>query len=180
MTQSFFDEDEDRAVQTLAIQLCREYGINPNWVLHDDQDAPLRSCPPPEWTPVFAMGSVHPKTGCWRFETVEHIALASHLLSPSRFVTRMDSRSLEPRIRQGAYLVVDTAQDQVPEKPAPGIPFAIDVQGEGLVVRMTRYERQADSLELTGIEPGTPAVFVPCAASDSRVVGRVVWVAQAL
>lgn len=136
------------------------------------------------------MASIHPRTGRWRLAEVERIALAPSLLSPTRFVTRMDSRALEPRIRLGAYLIVDTAQELVPATsvaPTTAMPpteeasvFAVDLHGEGLVVRLARYVSALNRLELLALERKAPTLVVPGDDPDCRVVGRVVWVAQDL
>jgi hypothetical protein len=175
---------DNKQLHSMALRHCREYGLDSAWILSGHGKAAKAFAPVSpavsELTPVFAMASVHPQSGRWRLKEIERIALAPELLSPTRFVTRMDGRCLEPRIRHGAYLVVDTARDRVPERPDASTPFAVDVQGEGLVVRLARYERSAHRLELTGVAPNVPPFVVPCGAPDSRVVGQVVWVAQCL
>jgi len=179
LLQTFVDMYEDEAIGSLILRHCREYGIDPDWVFTGRgcvETAVISSA----MTPVFAMSSVHPETGRWQLVEIERIALAPQILSPARFVTRMESRSLEPRIREGAYLVVDTAQDQVPEDEEGLVPFAVDLVGEGLVVRMAHYDRHANRVKLTSLAPGVPPVVVPCDAPEHRVVGRVVWVAQTL
>jgi len=185
---SFLDRQNDEGIRSLALRYCREYGLDPQWILHGQaqNDAAGRLS---EWTPVFAMASIHPRTGRWRLAEVERIALAPSLLSPTRFVTRMDSRALEPRIRLGAYLIVDTAQEFVPATsadPADASPteeasaFAVDLHGEGLVVRLARYVSALNKLELLALERKAPTLVVPSDDPDCRVVGRVVWVAQDL
>ncbi|MHC1710784.1 MAG: helix-turn-helix transcriptional regulator [Solidesulfovibrio sp.] len=175
---------DNKQLESMALRHCREYGLDSVWILTGHGEAggvhPFSSGGVSELTPVFAMTSVYPQSGRWRLKEIERIPLAPELLSPTRFVTRMDGRCLEPRIRHGAYLVVDTARGQVPEGSDASTPFAVDVQGEGLVVRLARYERSANRLELTGVEPNVPPFVVPCGAPDSRVVGQVVWVAQSL
>lgn len=179
LLQQFVDVYEDNAIDSLIMRHCREYGIAPDWVFKG-VGCPETAVAASASTPVFAMSSVHPKTGRWRLVEIERITLAPHILSPTRFVTRMECRSLEPRIREGAYLVVDTEQDQLPETADNFAPFAVDVAGEGLIVRMACYERRSDRVRLTSLTPGLPPMLMRHNASEHRVVGRVVWVAQTL
>ncbi|WP_300160614.1 S24 family peptidase [Solidesulfovibrio sp.] len=164
---------------------CREYGIDPRIILGEDvlSHTPARIV----MMPVFAMDVVHPRTGRWGLREIERIALLSRLLGPTRFLTRMEGRALEPRIRHGAYLMVDTAQDLPPAKSPDdasadeaGVPFALDIPGEGLVVRLTRYIDGRDSFELAALDRAVPTFVVPRGEDGCRIVGRVVWVAQEL
>lgn len=180
LAQSLFEKRDDTGIRSLALRHCREYGLDATWILQGQGQGPDSAGLPPDLTPVFAMTSVHPRTGRWRLEEVERIALSPEILSPTRFVTRMDSRALEPRLRLGAYLVVDTALDRIPGKDDPDAALAVDVRGEGLVVRMARYDRRSNMLELAALDRTLPPLVVPCGEPESRVVGRVVWVAQAL
>ena len=61
------------------------------------------------------MSCVNPGTGRWQRREIERIALSAAILAPGRFVSRMEERCLEPRIVQGAYMVIDTEDDSVPE-----------------------------------------------------------------
>ncbi|WP_428558459.1 MAG: hypothetical protein ACP59X_11820 [Solidesulfovibrio sp. DCME] len=179
----YYPQENQAGVRSLVLRHCREYGLAPEDIAGQDlaHPAPGRVT----LTPVFAMASTNPRTGCWRLDEIERIALSSHLLGPTRFVTRMDSRALEPRIRLGAYLVVDTAQDlppaashaQLPPE-AEGTPFAMDIKDEGLVVRLTRYDAGHDSWELAALDQSVPPMVVPRQNEGCRLVGRVVWVAQ--
>jgi hypothetical protein len=163
---------------------CREYGIDPRIILGEDVlgHAPARTV----MTSVFAMDAVHPRTGRWRLREIERIALPSRLLGPTRFLTRMEGHALEPRIRQGAYLLVDTSQDLPPARShdasdlETGVLFALDILGEGLVVRLTRYDDTRDSFELAALDGAVPPMAVPRGEEGGRIVGRVVWVAQEL
>lgn len=180
LAAGYYTEDDTEGLVSLVMRHCREYGIDPREVLGDG--AP--QCPPGiVMTPVFTMAATHPRTGRWRLAEIERIALSPRLLGPTRFVTRMDERALEPRIRQGAYLVVDTAQELPPagiRAEEQGVPFALDLSGEGLVVRLTCYDHSRDCFELAALDSAQPPRTVPRETAGCRVVGRVVWVAQEL
>jgi hypothetical protein len=168
--------DED-ALRSLALRHCREYALDAAWVLRGQGNPP---CSPPVLTPVFAMTRIHPVTGRWQLQEIERIALAPAILSPSRFVTRMDGTGLEPRIRHGAYLVVDTREDRVPDSPDTQMLFAVSMRGEGLVVRLARWDGPAGRMVLSDLRAQSLPFFVPGDGTESQVVGRVVWVAQPL
>ncbi len=183
MAAIYYPEENEAGVRSLVLRHCREYGIAPEDIAGEDLVDSLTGGV--SLTPVFAMGSTHPRTGCWRLTEIERIALSSRLLGPSRFVTRMDSRALEPRIRLGAYLVVDTAQELPPTAARPGLApeaegaaFALDLKGEGLLVRLTRYDADHDRWELAALDRSVPPMVVPRGTDGCRLVGRVVWVAQ--
>ena len=171
-----FDATTPGPDETMALvdKACRTYDLDRAWILHGENGMDVA-----QETPVFAMQRVSPASGRWQLEEVERIMLGTSILGPGRFVTKMESRALEPNIRQGAYVVVDTEQDRVPADNATAAAFAVDIHGEGLVVRLARM-RDADHLELFSADSHLPPVVVPLGDSDSRVVGRVVWVAQTL
>ena len=64
--------------------------------------------------------------------------------------------------------------------PGQGDLFAVDLVGEGLVIRLARRDVQTDSLRLTALAPTTPPLRLPLAETGHRLLGRVVWVAQLL
>jgi hypothetical protein len=181
------ETDDEAALRDWVLRHHGQYGLDPIWILTGIGQPPLAGNRAATGVaPVFAMSPIDPQTGRWRPMVVERIALAPSILSPTRFVVRMDARTMEPRIRQGAYLVVDTEQVGIPEKSG-SCPdrtdqariFAVDLAGEGLVVRLVQREMRLGRLELTGLVPAVPPQFVS-PESEIRVVGRVVWVAQTL
>ncbi len=172
-------QGDDAARRSLALRHCREYALDADWVLLG-RGRPENAAPLPALTPVFAMSSVNPDTGRWQRREIERIAFSSDILSPGRFVSRMEERCLEPRILQGAYMVIDADDDSVPEDRESQAAFAVDMRGEGLVVRLARHDRDASLLELFGLTPDCPPFFTPPGDSESLLVGRVVWVAQPL
>ena len=162
---------DDDAIRSLALRHCREYSLNPDWVLLGQGCPPCASC---ELTPVFAMSRIHPVTGRWRIAEIERIALAPGILASGRFVTCMEGTGLEPRIRHGAYLVVDTREVRVPDTLETQAFFAVAMRGEGLVVRLAHWDWEAGRVVLYDLRPRSLPLFAP----RDGVVGRVVWVAQ--
>ena len=186
IVRSVLDTQDDAALNSLALRHCREFDLDPAWILHG-QGEPAVPETPVAWAPVFAMSATHPRTGRWQLREIERIALAPSILSPSRFVTRMDSPALEPCIHKGAYLVVDTAQDTIgPPNVAPQaadaatVPFAMDIQGQGLVVRMLPSRRNPAQAQPAACDTGEAGAGYVRDGEHARIVGRVVWVAQTL
>jgi hypothetical protein len=179
--------EDESALRDWILRNHGRYGLDPLWILTGIGQPPrLLEAGSPPLAPVFAMSPIDPQTGRWRPLVRERIALAPSILSPTRLVVRMDDRGMEPRIRQGAYLVVDSGDVRIPEKSADGenqartAPiFAVDVIGEGLVVRLVQHEARRSRLLLTGLDPAFPTLFLPV-ETETRVLGRVVWVAQTL
>lgn len=179
---------DESALREWVLRHHARLGFDPVWVLTGVDRSPGHPEPQGDGlSPVYAAGSVDPRTGHWRRHVREHVSLPPTVVRPGRFVVRMESRAMEPRLRLGAYLVVDANQDAVPalladQDPATvaqGPVFAVDVPGEGLVVRLARRDERLDRLVLTGLAPaGTP--FFLSSLSDCRILGRVVWVAQTL
>ncbi|KHK04349.1 hypothetical protein [Desulfovibrio sp. TomC] len=166
----FHDGD---AIRSLVLRHCREYSLDPAWVLLGRGSPPTS---PPELTPVFAMSRIHPVTGRWQITEIERIALAPGILASGRFVTRMEGTALEPRIHHGAYLVVDTREVRVPETHETQAFFAVALRGEGLVVRLAHWDSEAGRVVLSELRPRSLPLFAP----RDGVVGQVVWVAQTM
>lgn len=185
IVRSLLATQDDAAIRSLARRHCREYALNPAWILEGrERETALLPDAATTWAPVFAMAATHPGTGRWQLREIERIALAPFMLGPSRFVIRMDSAALEPRIRRGAYLVVDTAEDAGAARndaaergvSEPTAPFAMDIRGKGLVVCMLPDgQGELAALRQKEVEGVLSGEAVP-----TRIVGRVVWVAQSL
>jgi hypothetical protein len=176
---------DDVSVRDWVLRHHGQYGLDPVWILTGQGQPPgtaPRTAVPV--TPVFAMPPIDPRTGHWQPLPVGSINLPPSVLTPSRFVVRMDNRAMEPRIRPGAYLVVETAAVEIPGTPtrADGEArlFAVDVPGEGLLVRMVHDDVGLGRLVLTSLDRNYPPLFLPRIADNPPVIGRVVWVAQAL
>lgn len=181
------DAQGDAAVRDWVLRHHVRLGLDPVWILTGvgQPPRPLKTDDGIA-TPVFATTSIDPRTGHWRPLIRERIGLPAALVSPGRFVIRMESRAMEPRLRLGAYLVVDESQTDLPAPPSgqeeqvtQGPVLAVEVPGEGLVVRLARLDAQRQRLVLTGLDPSCPPYSLS-RHTEYRVVGRVVWVAQTL
>lgn len=179
---------DEPALRDWILRNHKRLGLDPVWLL-TGVEQPGRPATSDESldVPVFSAVAVDSRTGHWRPLVRERIRLPASLVCPGRFVIRMETRAMEPRLRLGAYLVVDEGQtappllvvDQEPAQAAQNPIFAVDVPGEGLVVRLACLDDRRQRLVLTGLDPSSPPYCLPRQA-DYRVVGRVIWVAQTL
>jgi hypothetical protein len=144
----------------------------------DADNFPLPS--EPVLTPVFAMSPIDPRTGRWRIEEIERIALPSQVAASSRFVARMEESVMEPQVRQGAYLVIDMAQDRLPEEGSARALYAVSLRGEGLVVRLAHWDVPGRRMVLSDLRPGGLPLYVAADSPDSALIGRVAYIAQPL
>ena len=179
---------DETALRDWVLRHYGQYAIDPVWVLTGHGQPPdVGALADITETPVFALAPIDPGNGHWAPRPIETIRLAPELLGSSRFVVKMDNRAMEPRIRQGAYLVVDADDVAIPRNPLETAPspesakvFAVAVTGEGLLVRLVVHDPNRNRLVLTSLDPDYPPLFIPQPNADSRVVGRVVWLAQNL
>ena len=180
--------EDERRLREWVLRHHARYGLDPIWILTGvgQPSSTLRQTDD-RLTPVFAMSAIDPHTGSWRPYVVERIALGPELIDQDQFVLRMDDRSMEPRIRQGAYLIVDPHQKTLPEKsPSPepaglqGRIFAVEVPGEGLVARITQVETPAHRVLLSSLCDNGQVRILPRTMAQKLVKGRVIRIAQSL
>lgn len=179
---------DETALRDWVLRHYVRYGLDPVWILTGRGASPARDDPPgTRLAPVFAMSPIDPESGRWQPTIVGRIALDETIMTQGRFVIRLEDRALEPRIRCGAYLVVDPAPDRLADIPtvtdppsATGPVLAVAIPGEGLVVRFASREPGKNRLVLAGLDPAYPHLVMPWATAAERLVGRVVWMAQTL
>ena len=94
--------------------------------------------------------------------------------SPGLYVVRIDGSSMEPQIRKGAYVGIDTAQKHV----ASGELYGVRLPYEGLVLRRAYIDMQNKCLVLRSDNPSHPEVFLPLEGHEASIVGRVSWLLQ--
>ena len=93
---------------------------------------------------------------------------------PSLNVIAIDSSYMEPVIRKGAYVGIDTASCHV----ASGELYAVRLPYEGIVVRRAFVDAENARIVLRSETAAHPEAFFPLAEAEQRVAGRVVWVFQ--
>lgn len=179
---------DERQLREWVLRHHAQYGLDPIWILtgvgptpptRGQQDVSLR--------PVFAMTSIDPHTGAWRPDVVDRIALGPELIHAGQFVVRMEDRSMEPNIHQGAYLIVDPQQTRLPDCPprpetshVQGRIFAVEMPGQGLVARIVQVEQPSKRIVLSALATGDQPHVLPPEHAHRLVKGRVIRIAQPL
>lgn len=93
---------------------------------------------------------------------------------PGLLVVRIDITSMEPSIRKGAYVGIDTNQRHV----ASGELYGVNLPYEGLVLKRAYIDMQNQNLALRSENPAHPEVFLPLEGHEAHIVGRVAWILQ--
>jgi SOS-response transcriptional repressor LexA len=125
---------------------------------------------------VHAMNSLDPKTGAWTPTAIETIEIAESLIRPRLLVVRMEDAGMEPVIRRQAYVGLD--RDDVTARN--GEIYALDIPGEGLVIKQVEPDGAGRRLRLVSASPRHAERSLAQGGSDYVVIGRVVWVIQDL
>jgi len=177
------------------LKLYRSHGLNPNW-LSDGQepvylnasrgtvsaDNLLRETPASYGrtnargrvvqVSTMAGDSANPKT--WTPQAVEDLSIPESFHRPELIVVRVDSASMEPLIRRGAFVGIDTAQRQHPD----GELCAVHFPHQGLLIRRVYF--QNGQFVLRAEEKEHADLLVPATEMAARTLGQVVWVIQNL
>lgn len=95
---------------------------------------------------------------------------------PGLYVVRIDASGMEPQIRKGAFVGIDTMQRHV----ASGELYAVRLPYEGLVLKRAYVDSQNSRLILRSEDASHPEVSLPLEGHETHIVGRVAWVLQRL
>jgi hypothetical protein len=171
------------------ITLYRSLGLEPDWVLYGQEPISRRDgftlgaavreplggyAGAPTKATVYAMRQTDPATGCWLREALESIPLFDGLKRPNLLVVKMDSAGMEPTIRRDAYVGIDC--DDV--RMRSGEVYAMDIPGEGLVIKRVIRDLEAKRLTLLADNPTHQAQNLSLEHPGITPVGRAVWIIQ--
>lgn len=107
-------------------------------------------------------------------QVVGKLNLPQSFADPGLIVIRIDVTSMEPSIRKGAYVGIDTNQRHV----SSGELYGVCLPYEGLVLKRAYIDMQNKNLILRSENPAHPEVFLPLEGHDTHMVGRVAWILQ--
>lgn len=93
------------------------------------------------------------------------------LAGPDVKVLLLDSTGMEPLIRKGAYIGVDTSQTQV----VAGELYAVNLPFEGVVIKRIFPHSVRGESTLRAENPQHPEMTMPTEKLGEAVLGRVVW-----
>jgi hypothetical protein len=176
------------------IKLYQIYNLNPNWILDGEMPQFLgeqRGGAFPVKEPVEAYGrkpkhhqmpvySMTPdnvdQPGLWQERPVEFLSVPDQLHRPGLLVVRMDESDMEPVIQRGAYVGIDRDRKAV----RSGMLYALDMPVEGLIIKKVLHDAENARLVLRSENTKFTDQLLPAENAADRVVGRVVWVMQAV
>lgn len=175
-----------------CIKLFERYGLNPDWIKKgqgpmylkteagylkaDVEEAPAakeENTPYANANTKNALVSVFSMLA-WdggALKTLDKIALPLTLTGPSIVTFRLDSTSMEPLLRKGAYIGVDTSQRQI----VSGELYAVVLPHGGIAVSHVFPCSAGRNFSLKVENPQHPEMTMPAETFDENVVGRVVW-----
>ncbi|OLN31136.1 putative DNA-binding protein [Desulfovibrio sp. DV] len=173
------------------VTLYRAFALEPDWILYGQMPASRREgaalpagvresaggyASPPSRVTVYAMARTDPERGCWIREGQETIPLLESLNRPNLLVVKMDNTSMEPVIRRNAYVGLDCDDTRL----RSGEIYALDVPGEGLVVKRVIRDLEKQRLAMLAENPAHQGLYLPLDNPGVTTVGKAVWVIQEL
>ena len=119
---------------------------------------------------VFSMqpGQGQEKNG---FRLTGKLSVPLSLAGEGIKVFHLDSTSMEPHLRKGAHIGVDTTQKQV----VSGELYAVRLPYEGIGIKRVFPDIAASQAILRAENPQHPEVTLPLETLGEAILGRVVW-----
>lgn len=93
---------------------------------------------------------------------------------PGLYVIRFDASSMEPFVKKGAYVGLDTTQQSV----VSGELYGINMPHEGVVIKRVYIDSPNNSMVLKSENPAHPAIALPISEQPNNIVGLVGWILQ--
>ena len=122
------------------------------------------------------MQGIDAATGKWMPKSIGKLSIPLSMARPSVTVVKMDASSMEPLIRRGAYVGLDTDQKNI----LSGELYGVFIPFEGLGIRRIFLDEEKGRFVLRTENTDHPEQYLPVEKRDERVVGRAVWVLQQL
>ena len=178
-----------------CMKLFGRFGLNPDWIIKGTGPMYLRTdqgyAPVDPATPLSAKeDAAHYSEDNAKSEVVSVYSMQAYatedsdeqkvvgkLNVPLSFagqgvkVFRLDSTGMEPLIRKGAYIGVDTMQKQV----MSGELYAVRLPYEGVAIKRVFPNSVSGETVLRAENPQHPEMALPLDKLGEMVIGRVVW-----
>ena len=179
-----------------VLTLFRKYGLNPDWVLNGTNPMYLRPATGygvdaasdagllqeehaaygkdyshPTSVKVHASAIVNGEVG---LVVVDNLTIPMPLHTRGLLVLRLDDKSMEPTVRKGAFVGIDTMNKRL----SSGELFGVVLPHEGHSVRLAIVDNSAEKLLLRSCNTDIPDQTVPLCDHEKFVAGRVHWVIQ--
>lgn len=110
-----------------------------------------------------------------RATSVGRLNIPMSYAQPGIYVIRIESASMEPFFKRGAYVGINTSYKGV----VSGELFAINLPYEGVVLKRIYIDAPNNNMILRSDNPSHPELVMPVSEQDG-IVGRVSWVLQKL
>lgn len=178
------------------LKLFRSHGLNPDWLSEGIEPMFLkpglaeaaRASGVAESSPAYGRSSARAKvvnvssmTGesdasTWAPDVSSQLAVPETMVKPAVIVIHVDGSAMEPAIRRGAYVGIDTDQKRV----LSGEIYGLYLPHEGLVLKRVYVDVDQARLVLRSENPSHPEQYLPAEKREDAVIGRAVWIMQNL
>lgn len=207
-TLSNYLKQRSQPSQLVLQNWVREYRIDANWLLtgdgpmfrgeqketaieasyeikslgHNGQIRRAQVVRGPEEQELGAIIDVHAEAGAgpararWEPEPIAKVCVPPEYAKPGVFGLRIKGSSMEPLINRGAFVGVNSEDREF----VSGDIYAVFIPHEGLTVKRLFVEPSEGAYILRSINPDHPDMKLPVEQCENLIVGRVVWVLQAV
>lgn len=163
---------EGEPVEKFTIRRLRPNAPHaPACILGPDEETPVGQV-----VPVHAMAAGGPALDRWEPVPICHVCIPLTYYRETVLIVQIEGRSMEPDIRSGAFVGLDTAQREL----VAGEKYGVRIPYEGLTVKRVFIDIKTKELVLRSINPEHPEMRVDLDDRDGLIVGRAVWVMQSL
>ncbi len=178
------------------LKLYRSHGLNPDWLAEGVEPMFLKPGMAESTSYMQAVGenatsygksasrgrvvSVSSMTGIvggeggWKPDFVSQISIPETFYKPAILVIRVDGSGMEPIVRRGAFLGIDSEQKRI----RSGELYGLHMPHEGLVLKRIFFDANNSRFILRSENSDHPEQSLSMDKADAQVVGRVVWVLQ--
>jgi len=178
------------------MKLFEQFGLNPDWLKKGNGPMYLRT--EQGYLPVDAPTSLREDTSRYNSSDSKNaivtvystqclpagpdspgqilgkLNMPQSFVDPGLLVVRIDVTNMEPNIRKGAYVGIDTTQTHV----SSGELYGVKLPYEGLVLKRVFIDMQNETLTLHSANPAHPEVSLPLEGHEAHIVGHVSWILQ--
>jgi phage repressor protein C with HTH and peptisase S24 domain len=112
--------------------------------------------------------------GEWKPDFISQINIPETFYKPGILVIQVDGSGMEPIVRRGAYLGLDSDQRRI----RSGELYGLHMPHEGLVLKRIFFDANNSRFILRSENSDHPEQSLSMDKADAQVVGRVVWVLQ--
>lgn len=183
------------------MKLFEKFGLNPDWLKYGSgpmylksesgyepfdapgaagvAEDPARYAEPEGKSRVAVVYSMQCDQGadeCQKPRNVGKIALSQALAGNAVMVFKMEAANMEPTIRKGAFVGVDTSLKNI----VSGEVYAVFIPNEGVALKRLFHDVEKSRFILRSENPMHPEQHLPVDKRSDFIIGKAVWVQQTL